>query len=238
MARSTTRRDICQGRPRSEAVDDQRAGAQTRFMVRRIAAGLSLIVALNLALVPSVAVAGGRVAVGRPVTSHSFGHIPSSDGRSSGARSSSITSSRITSSGRSSRSSVASSLHWATTLRTIRRRRISIRPTTLRRHPTRRPRTTTRRLVTLRATPHRWATPRHRKAASRSRLCRTSSSTRTDGTCSAATGPRRRTRGSGFRIRRRLRRHLRQADHRPPVIRRPAGPRRSIAGSTSAATST
>ena len=76
MARSTTRRDICQGRPRSEAVDDQRAEAQTRFMVRRIAAGLFLIVALNLALVPSVAVAGGRVAVGRPVTSHSFGHHP------------------------------------------------------------------------------------------------------------------------------------------------------------------
>ena len=76
MARSTTRRDICQGRPRSEAVDDHESEAQTRFMVRRIAAGLSLIVALNLALVPSVAVAGGRVGVGRPVTSHSFGHHP------------------------------------------------------------------------------------------------------------------------------------------------------------------
>jgi hypothetical protein len=43
-------------------------------MVRRIAAGFSLIVALNLALAPSVAVAGGRVAGGRPMASHSFGH--------------------------------------------------------------------------------------------------------------------------------------------------------------------
>jgi hypothetical protein len=38
--------------------------------LRQIAAGLSLIVALNLALAPSVAVAGGRGIVGRPIMSH------------------------------------------------------------------------------------------------------------------------------------------------------------------------
>src|SRR5262245_44566213 len=43
-------------------------------MTRRVAAGLSLFVALNVALAPGVAVAGGRVAAGRPMTSHSFGH--------------------------------------------------------------------------------------------------------------------------------------------------------------------
>jgi len=44
------------------------------MMLRRIAAALALIVALNLALAPSIAVAGGRVAAGRPMASHSFGH--------------------------------------------------------------------------------------------------------------------------------------------------------------------
>jgi len=45
--------------------------------LRRIAAGLSLIVALNLALAPSVAVAGGgRGIVGRPIMSHPFVHHP------------------------------------------------------------------------------------------------------------------------------------------------------------------
>ena len=38
----------------------------------RIAAGLSLIVALDLALASSVAVAGGRAIVGRPIVSRPF----------------------------------------------------------------------------------------------------------------------------------------------------------------------
>src|SRR5437773_3038908 len=73
MARSTTRRDVSQGQDGSERVDGARTPAQTQFMtLRRIAIGLSLVVALDLALAPSAAVAGGRVIVGRPIVSRPF----------------------------------------------------------------------------------------------------------------------------------------------------------------------